>query len=116
MVIKNSFYYLDKSMRYINETLGVVCRPSLNSGVFFFDPSGANGADNSYYIPNTERIVFGEGGVDDAEDVDVILHEFGHGIHDWINNVSTRGSVGVDSDDGFGEGSGDYWVQSFGRY
>ncbi len=111
----NAFYHLDNSMRYINTTLGIICRPSLNSGIFFFDPSGANGADNSYYMPNTEQIVFGEGGVDDAEDADVVLHEFGHGIHDWITNGSTPGNVAGDVDDGLGEGNGDYWAQSYSR-
>jgi len=111
----NAFYHLDKSIRYINETLGLVCRPSLNAGVFFYDPSGLSGADNSHYIPSTERIAFGEGGVDDAEDADVVLHEFGHGIHDWMTGGSTPGSSGGDTDDGLGEGSGDYWAQSYSR-
>ena len=103
----NAFYHLDKSMRYINETLGIPCRPSLNSGIFYYDPSGLSGADNSHYIPSTERIAFGEGGVDDAEDADVILHEFGHGIHDWLTNGSAS--------DNFGEGNGDYWAMSYSR-
>lgn len=108
----NAFYHLDKSIRYVNETLGVVCRPSLNSGVFFFDPSGISGADNSYYLPTTQRISFGEGGVDDAEDADVVWHELGHGIHDWLTGGSTPfGSA----DDGLGEGNGDYWAQSYSR-
>ncbi len=103
----NAFYHLDKSMRYINETLGIVCKPSLNGGIFYYDPSGLSGADNSHYIPSSEQIAFGEGGVDDAEDADVILHEFGHGIHDWI----THGSAS----DNFGEGNGDYWAMSYSR-
>ncbi len=111
----NAFYHLDKSIRYINETLGVVCRPSLNAGIFFYDPSGLSGADNSHYIPSSERIAFGEGGVDDAEDADVVLHEFGHGIHDWMTGGSTPGSYSGDTDDGLGEGSGDYWAQSYSR-
>ena len=46
------------------------------AGVLFFDPSGANEADNSYYTAGT--LNFGEGGVDDAEDADIIIHEYGH--------------------------------------
>ena len=103
----NAFYHLDKSMRYINETLGIVCKPFLNGGIFYYDPSGLSGADNSHYIPSSEQIAFGEGGVDDAEDADVILHEFGHGIHDWI----THGAAS----DNFGEGNGDYWAMSYSR-
>jgi Zn-dependent metalloprotease len=103
----NAFYFLDKSMRYINETLGVPCRPSLNGGIFKFDPSGLSGADNSHYIPSTEQIAFGEGCVDDAEDADVVLHEFGHGIHDWLTGGNSSSATGL------GEGSGDYWAVSY---
>jgi len=103
----NAFYHLDKSMRYINEILGIVCRPTVNNGVLYFDPSGFNGNDNSKYTPGVQTLEFGEGGVDDAEDADVILHELGHGIHDWI----TAGNVSVY----IGEGNGDYWAQSYSR-
>ena len=34
----------------------------------------------------SKSTIFGQGGVDDAEDMDVILHELGHGLHDWITN------------------------------
>jgi predicted small secreted protein len=103
----NAFYHLDNSMRYINNTLGIRCIPLTNSGVLFFDPSGANSADNSYYTAGT--LNFGEGGVDDAEDADVVLHEMGHGIHDWISGGHASSSTGL------GEGSGDYWAVSYSR-
>ena len=102
----NVFYHIDKSMRYINETLGITCRPSLNAGVVRFDPSGLSGADNSHYLPSTDSLAFGEGCVDDAEDADVIWHELGHGIHDWLTNGSTAT---------IGEGNGDYWAVSYSR-
>ncbi|MCF6129106.1 T9SS type A sorting domain-containing protein [Flavobacterium sp. AS60] len=103
----NVFYHLDTSMRYINETLGITCRPALNAGVVRFDSSGLNGDDNSYYLPSTDRLAFGEGCVDDAEDADVIWHELGHGIHDWLTNGNTSNLIG--------EGNGDYWAQSYSR-
>ena len=103
----NVFYHLDKSLRYINETLGIVCRPALNGGVLRFDPSGLSGADNSHYLPSSDALSFGEGCVDDAEDADVIWHELGHGIHDWLTNGSTAGTIG--------EGNGDYWAVSYSR-
>lgn len=43
------------------------------------DPHAFNGADNSYFSPGT-GLGFGEGGVDDAEDADVIIHEYGHAL------------------------------------
>jgi hypothetical protein len=103
----NTFYHLDNSMRYINNTLGIRCIPLTNSGILYFDPSGVNGDDNSYYTVGT--LTFGEGGVDDAEDADVVLHEMGHGIHDWITGGHASGSTGL------GEGNGDYWAVSYSR-
>jgi len=103
----NAYYHLDKSLRYINTTLGITCKPYTNSGVLYYDPSAANGDDQSYY--SNGALYFGEGGVDDAEDADVILHEMGHGIQDWITN-------GNDSQvNGLGEGIGDYWAVSYSR-
>lgn len=108
----NAFYHIDNSMRYINETLGVSCTQNVASshaGIIWYDPAGVNGQDNSYYTTGTGSLVFGEGCVDDAEDVDVVLHELMHGIHDWLTNGSSM------TNDGLGEGSGDYWAQSYSR-
>ena len=105
----NVFYHVDKSMRYINETLGIACKPTLNSGRVKFDPHGLSGDDNSHYVLASQLIAFGEGGVDDGEDADVIIHELGHGIHHWITGLKSSSSQGL------GEGSGDYWAQSYSR-
>jgi len=100
------YYHVDKSMRYINETLGINLVSTYNSGVVHFDPHGHNGADQSTY--GGGQLEFGEGGVDDGEDADVILHELGHGLHDWANN-----GAGISSQTG--EGFGDYWAMSYKR-
>lgn len=105
----NVFYHLDSSMRYINQTLGIACIPNSNGGVLRFDPSGLSGADNSHFLSGTDQISFGEGCVDDAEDADVIWHELGHGLHDWMTNG------GLSQVNGLSEGCGDYWAQSYSR-
>ncbi|MGG5207796.1 T9SS type A sorting domain-containing protein [Chryseobacterium sp. MIQD13] len=105
----NAYWHLDNNLRYINITLGIPCVPSQYNGVLRFDPHGLSGADNSHYIPSNDTLAFGEGGVDDAEDADVIIHELGHGIHDWLTNGSSSQVQGL------GEGSGDYWAQSYSR-
>ena len=105
----NAFYHLDRSMAYINETLGIVCKSTLNGGVLLFDPHGLSGDDNSHFIPSSQRLAFGEGCVDDAEDADVVLHEFGHAIHYWVTGNKSSSSQGL------GEGSGDYWAMSYSR-
>jgi zinc metalloprotease ZmpB len=106
----NVFYHTDNSLRYINQTLGVNCVQNVDNshpGILWFDPSGENGADNSHYSNGV--LVFGEGCVDDGEDGDVIWHELGHGLHDWL----TGGSLSQVN--GLSEGCGDYWAQSHSR-
>ena len=105
----NCYYIIDKSMRYINQTLGITLMPFQYSGGVRYDPHGLNGQDNSHYTGGSGRLAFGEGGVDDAEDADVITHELGHGLHDWL----TGGNLS--QVDGLSEGSGDYWGQSYSR-
>ena len=40
------------------------------------------GVDNSFSWDKHDYLRFGKGGVDDAEDAEVILHEYGHAIQD----------------------------------
>jgi hypothetical protein len=39
------------------------------------------GGDNSFQTDKPFRIRYGKGGVDDAEDAEVIVHEYGHAVH-----------------------------------
>ena len=105
----NVYFHIDASMRYINETLGVSLTPFQYSGGVRSDPHGLGGADNSHYIGSTGQLAWGEGGVDDSECADVILHELGHGLHDWLTNGN------LSQVNGLSEGSGDYWANSYNR-
>ena len=62
--------------------------------------------DNSFYDPSVDMITFGRGGVDDAEDQEVVWHELGHAIQD--DQVPGFG----ESEEGgaIGEAFGDYWA------
>ena len=105
----NGYHHIDTFMRYINETLGVPLMPYHYATGVQYDPHGWNGADNSSYSSATGRLTFGEGGVDDAEDADVLIHELGHGIHDWVT------SGGLSQQQGLSEGCGDYLAVSYSR-
>ena len=72
------------------------------------DPHGYLGGDNSHYSPTGNWISWGEGGVDDAEDADVIWHEYGHAI---MYNIIP--SWGGGESGALGEGFGDYWAGSY---
>jgi hypothetical protein len=65
-------------------------------------------ADNSFYSPITKAIKYGTGGVDDAEDADVILHEYGHAMQDSESH-SFAMSQGLEAG-ALAEGSSDYWA------
>lgn len=105
----NGYFHIDFMMSYVNVTLGLNITPYQYTGGVRFDPHGLSGADNSYYLTGPGRLAFGEGCVDDAEDSDVIHHELGHGLHDWVT------SGGLSQVNGLSEGSGDYIAQSYNR-
>ena len=63
------------------------------------------GLDNSFATTHKDELRFGKGGVDDAEDAEVILHEYGHAIHFSQNFAFASEEAGAIS-----EGFGDYWA------
>jgi zinc metalloprotease ZmpB len=69
------------------------------------------GLDNSYSWDKHDVMRFGKGGVDDAEDAEVILHEYGHAMMD--SQATPFGSFGYTPESGaIGEGFSDYWAVS----
>jgi len=68
------------------------------------------GIDNSYQTDKGDFIRLGKGGVDDAEDAEVIVHEYGHAIHaDQVPGYGTSLDAGS-----IGEAFGDYFGVSVG--
>jgi hypothetical protein len=68
------------------------------------------GGDNSYQTDKPFRIRLGKGGVDDAEDAEVIVHEYGHAVHQ-----SQVPGYGQSLDAGsIGESFGDYLAVTVG--
>jgi thermolysin metallopeptidase-like protein len=62
------------------------------------------GGDNSFFKPNKANITLGKGGVDDAEDAEVIVHEYGHSVQDGqVAGFGTNLESGS-----IGEAFGDY--------
>lgn len=104
-----AYYHIDTNQRYI-QSLGF---SDINNRSIRVDPHGLSGADNSHYVadpPGVGYLAFGEGGVDDAEDADIILHEYGHSIQD---NQSPGKYAGCSTEAGaMGEGFGDFWAAS----
>lgn len=68
--------------------------------------------DNSYWSVDENELGFGSGGVDDAEDVEVILHEYGHTLLDYGTATEIGG---IDEGGAYHEGFADYWAVSHTR-
>jgi Zn-dependent metalloprotease len=98
------YFHIDRIQRHLQE-LGF--KNVLNHPI----PVNIDGQrdDNSHYSPSDRDLTFGTGGVDDAEDAEIILHEYGHAIQD--DQVPGFGA----SDEGgaMGEGFGDFLAASF---
>ena len=104
----NAFYHLNRYQAYW-ESLGFT---DLALEEILVDAHGNNGADNSFFAPTSPpRLVFGQGGVDDAEDADVIIHEYGHAISAFASPESNVAEERRALDEGFG----DYLASSYSK-
>jgi len=102
-----TYFHLDQNQRYM-QSLGFTGATGIQEGPIQTDSDGLSGADNSHFIPGSNRMAFGHGCVDDNEDADVILHEYGHAIQHDISTNWFGGDTGA-----MGEGFGDYWAASY---
>jgi zinc metalloprotease ZmpB len=104
-----AYYWITEAQKYIHRLgFGEVRRPIDNQ------PQAVRinqfGQDNSFATDHPKNeLRFGKGGVDDAEDAEVILHEYGHAIHFSQNFVFGSEQAGAIS-----EGFADYWAVTVG--
>lgn len=93
------YYHIDSFMSFLERTLelGPILPGPINA-----DPVARDGQDNSAYMSLSKALVFGEGGIPDASDAHVVLHELGHAIQDAL----APGFRGFET--GIGEGFGDF--------
>jgi hypothetical protein len=95
-----AYYHIDRAQRYV-QSLDVGQPINERSTTALADGIRE---DNSFFSPFTRKITYGAGGVDDAEDADVIIHEYGHAIQD----AQLHGGWGGNAGSAMGEGFGDY--------
>jgi subtilisin-like proprotein convertase family protein len=110
----NVYFHIDRSQRYM-QSLGYTGARRIVGYAIPVDPHSLSGADNSLYVgssvPGQGTLYFGDGGVDDAEDPDIVLHEFFHSVQDWIAPSAFFGTSSSQSR-AMGEGFSDYWAFS----
>jgi zinc metalloprotease ZmpB len=102
-----AYYWVTQAQRYIQSlgfgsTLRPVNKESQDVRINQY------GVDNSFSWDKHDYLRFGKGGVDDAEDAEVILHEYGHAMMD---SQQTPFGYGFSTEAGsIGEGFADYWA------
>lgn len=102
-----AYYWVTEAQKYIQSLgFGVTRRPINKESQDI--RINQYGVDNSYSWDKKDVLRFGKGGVDDAEDAEVILHEYGHAMMDTMV-VPFGGWAGGDTG-AIGEGFGDYWA------
>ncbi|HEX8004729.1 MAG TPA: M36 family metallopeptidase [Mycobacteriales bacterium] len=99
-----AYAHIDRIQRYF-QSLGF--RPDRETGANAESQdvvtTRVEGFDNSFYQPANDVMLLGTGGVDDGEDAEVIIHEYGHAVQDdqvpgW-GDAHEGGSMG----EGFGD-------------
>ena len=95
-----AYAHVDRYQRWL-QSLGL---RNVNASAQTLVPTLVQGFDNSMYRPAEDVIIFGGGGVPDAEDAEVILHEYGHAMQD--DQVPGYGAT--QQGGSMGEGFGDF--------
>jgi hypothetical protein len=105
------YWHISNYLKYVNETLGVPAMPIHHAGGVHYDPHGFQNQDNSQFVSTSEKLTFGQGGVDDAQDADVLIHELGHGIHYFVTGGHLSQTEGLS--EGVGDYNGAAWSRDF---
>lgn len=100
-----AYYWVTEAQKYIQSLgFGSTYRPiNMESQDLRINQWGL---DNSFSTDKKDELRFGKGGVDDAEDAEVILHEYGHAMQaSQAADLVYAGETG-----GIMEGFSDYWA------
>jgi hypothetical protein len=102
----NVYKHLNTIGEYVN-SLGY----DVITDTLIVDVHAFGGQDNSGYTPSEHSLQFGEGGIDDAEDGEVVVHEF---VHSLSELASPNNTVGTERQ-AMEEGSCDYFSKAYSR-
>ncbi len=102
----NVFYHLQNYSNYLRKIGFTKLLDSI-----YVDTHGSNGYDNSNFNPMLYPYVleYGTGNVDDGEDGQVVIHEFGHSL----STIASTGTVQGNQRTAMEEGQADYVAMSY---
>ena len=103
-----AYTHLDRLQRHF-QALGFTGEAGVNAEPQDVYTLPIQGFDNSFFQAGQDLIAFGAGGVDDGEDAEVIVHEYGHAVHHaQVPGWGARHQGGA-----MGEGFGDFLAAVF---
>lgn len=103
-----AYAHIDRVQRYFR-SLGFKRKKSVNGESQDVIAAPVPGYDNSFYQPGNDVMLLGSGGVDDGEDAEVIIHEYGHAVQDaQVDNWGQTADGGA-----MGEGFGDFLAGAY---
>jgi hypothetical protein len=103
-----AYYWVDQAVEYLRSFNIPAYNSAVEATKIALDAQGLDGADNSHFTTDANGapyLAFGEGGVPDAADAHVILHEYGHAMHWYLGTTQ--------NDQGNEEGFGDVLAGTF---
>ena len=103
-----AYYHIDASQRHVQ---ALDLDRAIQEAPISVNPHGLGDFDDSKFYPAQNALAFGQGGIDDAEDADVIWHEYGHALLEG----SAPGLLGTTEGRALHEGWADYWAASYAR-
>ncbi len=103
-----AYAHLDRIQRYF-QSLGYTGAKGVNAESQEVIATRVEGYDNSFYQPGNDLMLLGTGGVDDGEDAEVIVHEYGHAVQD----AQVAGWGATNEGGAMGEGFGDFLAASY---
>ncbi len=105
----NALYHITNHGKHLT-ALGY---PNLPGYQIEVDAHSLDNSDQSFFAASftPPRLFFGEGGVDDAEDADVIIHEYTHAV---IDQAAIGGSTAAERGT-IEEALGDYYAASYSK-
>ncbi|MCB1049312.1 MAG: hypothetical protein KDC71_01845 [Acidobacteria bacterium] len=116
----NIYYHITRAQTYL-QSLGIL---NLQNSPILFDAHALNGNDASQFstwVGNQPVLEFGDGGVDDGEDGDLILHEYAHALHHalvgdriygYSENLALPAPQRTNETQAISESIADYWAYS----
>jgi hypothetical protein len=107
-----AYYWVDRVATYVRGFGVQAYNHAVETTRISLDAQGFEGEDNSHFTTDAHGrpyLAFGEGGVPDASDAHVIVHEYGHALHFFLGTEQNEKG----SEEGYGDFLAGSWLDRF---